>query len=71
MEQRVQREDVDFLKFIMDFCVNLCMFNPWALKLSAQYTLQKTQDLNGCYLLHVFLVMTLVDVQFYQCHSAF
>jgi hypothetical protein len=43
---------VDFFKIKHEglLCVNLCMFNPWALELNTHYTLQKIQDLNGCYL---------------------
>lgn len=75
MEQRVQGEDEDtsFLKINYEglLCGNLCVFNPQALELSAQYTLEKTQDLIGCSLLCMFLVTTLVDVQTYQHHNAF
>jgi len=44
----------------------LSMINPLTAELSAQCTLQNTQDLNGCLLLCIILGMTSVDIQFFS-----
>jgi hypothetical protein len=45
-------------------------YNTYALEVSAQCTLQKTQDLNGHPVLCKFLVATLVNIQYSQHHTA-